>query len=826
MIDGFLQDLKHGARMLVKNPGFTLVAVASIAIGVGANAAMFSLADGLVLRPLQVPQAGEIVAVSAIAPRANESFASNRLLSYPDYADLRDRAQSFDGLLAYRVEVASFATSREQPAQSRLGLVVSGNFFDVLKLQPALGRFFRPDEDQIPGRDAVIVLAHETWTDQFGSDPGVVGRQIRLAGLDFTVIGVAPASFSGMHLALPPAYYVPIAMSPRLPGSPPEVLQQRQVRALDVRGRLKPGVSLEQAREETSLIARALEESYPDSNRNYGLLVRTAFDARLEERGQSAPTAFMLMTLALAVLLVACANVAGLLMSRAPVRERELALRLAIGGGRLRVTRQLITESFILAAGGAAAGLALGYGGIAFFRRLPLVSDIGVRLTFELDRRVIVVGIVLAALSTLLSSLVPAWRATHTSDLAQALRHGRASLKRQSRLWGRNGLVAGQVALSLMLLTVTVFLFRAFEAELGRPGFRTEQMLLASFEPSLARYDASRAESFYTRLKDRARALPGITSVGMSSVMPLNQDYRDPVFIVPDGFQLPSGTENVIVLSARIDEGYLDAMAIPLVTGRGIQASDTASTPRVALVNQAMADRYWPGQSAIGKRVRLVSRVGQPWAEVVGVTSNSKYNWIGEAPTPWMYLAQRQDIGVRTTLVLALSGGASASVAPALRSIVQEIDPNMPITSVRTMEDFYFGNATGVVRTLIAVTGGMGLLGLLLALVGLYGLVAYAVARRTREIGIRMAVGAQASSVQRMVLRHGLVLSASGVALAVIGSLAAGNALRAIFPTAGAIDTATYLLVVPLLVAVTLFAAYIPARRAARIDPLMALRQE
>jgi predicted permease len=824
MIDGFLQDLKHGTRMLVKNPGFTLVAVASIAIGVGANAAMFSLADGLVLRPLQVPRAGEIVAVSAIAPRA-ESFASTRLLSYPDYRDLRDRAQSFDGLLAYRVEVASFATSREQPAQSRLGLVVSGNFFDVLQLQPALGRFFRPDEDQVPGRDAVIVLAHETWADQFGSDPGVVGRQIRLAGLDFTVIGVAPASFSGMHLALPPVYYVPIAMSPRLPGSPPEVLERRQARALDIRGRLKPGVSLEQAREETSLIARALEESYPDTNRSYGLLVRTSFDARLEERGQSAPTAFMLMTLAFAVLLVACANVAGLLMSRAPVRERELALRLAIGGGRLRVTRQLITESFILAAGGAAAGLALGYGGVAFFQRLPLVSDIGVRLTFELDRRVIVVGIVLAALSALLSSLVPAWRATHTSDLAQALRHGRASLQRQSRLWGRNGLVAGQVALSLMLLTVTVFLFRAFEAELSRPGFRTEQMLLASFEPSLARYDPARTESFYIQIKDRARALPGVTSVGMSSVMPLNQDYRDPVVIVPDGFQLPAGTENVIVLSSRIDEGYLDAMSISVAAGRGIQSNDTANTPRVALVNEAMAARYWPGQNAIGKRVRLVSREGQPWAEVVGVTSNSKYNWIGEAPTPWMYLAQRQDIGVRTTLVIALSG-ASASVAPALRSIVQEIDPNMPITSVRTMEDFYLGNATGIVRTLTAVTGTMGLLGLVLALVGLYGLVAYAVARRTREIGIRMAVGAQSSSVLRMVLRHGLVLSASGVALGVIGSIAAGSLLRAIFPAATAIDIGTFLLVVPLLVAVTLFAAYLPARRAARIDPLVALRQE
>jgi predicted permease len=498
---------------------------------------------------------------------------------------------------------------------------------------------------------------------------------------------------------------------------------------------------------------------------------------------------------------------------------------LAIGGGRLRVTRQLITESLLLAAAGAVGGLAFGYGAIAFLQQLPIVSDIGVRLTFVLDRRAIVVGIVLASLGALLSSLVPAWRATHAKDLAQALRHGRVSLQRHSRLWGRNGLVAGQVALSLILLTVTVFLHRAFQAELDRPGFRTERILLAGFDPALARYDTPRTESFYTTLKERVRALPGVTAVGMSSVMPLNQDYRDPVFIVPDGFQLPPDTENVVVLSSRIDEGYLDSMAIPLVAGRGIQTGDTATTPRVALVNQAMAARYWPGQSAIGKRVRLINREGQPWAEVVGVTADGKYNWIGEPPTPWMYLAQRQDLGIRSTLIVATSG-AAAALAPSLRDIVRDIDSNMPISSVRTMEDFYYGNATGIVHTLTAVSGSMGVLGLVLALIGLYGLVAYAAARRTREIGIRMAVGAHSSSVLRMVLRHGLVLSASGIVLGVIGSAAVGNLLRAIFPSAGAIDIATYLLVVPLLVVVTLFAAYFPARRAARIDPLVALRQE
>jgi predicted permease len=825
MIESIWQDLKHGSRMLVKNPGFTFVAMISIAIGVGANAAMFSLADGLVLRPLQVPRASDVVAVSAIAPRANENFISNRLLSYPDYVDLRDRAQSFSGLLAHAVTVASFATDRDQPAQTKLGLVVSGNFFDVLELQPALGRFFLPDEDRVPGRDAVIVLAHETWVDLFGSDPGAVGQQMRLAGTDFTIIGIAPAGFDGMNLALPPAFYVPIAISPALDRSPVDVLQQRNRRGLDVRGRLKSGVSLEQAREETALIARGLEQTYPDTNRNFGMLVRTAFDARLEERGPSAPSAFMLLTLALVVLLVACANVAGLLMSRAPIREREIALRLAIGGGRLRVTRQLITESILLAVGGGALGLALGYGGVAVLRQLPVVSDIGVRLTFDLDRRAVAFGMALAALSALLSSLIPAWRATHASDLAQALRPGRRDLQRFTRLWGRNGLVAGQVALALMLLTVTVFLHRAFQAELSEPGFRTERILLANFEPRLARYDAAQTEAFYTLLKEQARALPGVTSVGMTSVMPLNQDYRDPVTIVPEGFQLPRGADNLIVLSSRIDESYLDAMSIAVVAGRGIQSGDTANTPRIVVVNQAMATRYWPGQDPIGKRIRLVGREGQPWAEVVGVTADNKYNWIGEPPTPWLYLAQRQDLGSRSTLLLASSGDAAA-LASSLRGIVQAIDPNMPISSVRTMEEFYYGNATGIVTTLTAISGAMGVMGLLLALVGLYGLVAYAVARRTREIGIRMAVGAQSSSVVRMVLRHGLALSATGVVLGVIGSIGVGGLLRGVFPSAGAIDLATYLLVVPILVAIALFAAWIPARRAARIDPLAALRQE
>jgi predicted permease len=820
-----LQDLRHGARMLVKNPGFAVIAVVSIAIGVGANAAMFSLADGLVLRPLRVPRSSEIVAVTATAPRVGAAFIGGGGLSRPDYLDLRDRARSFNGLLAYSTMVTGFATRQDEPPQSTLGLAVSGNFFDVLALRPALGRFFLPHEDQVAGRDAVMVIAYDVWTNRFGADPMILGRHVSLGGMDFEIVGVAPERFEGMHLAVHPVYYVPYAMTaaPRL--GRPDVLDRRDIRGLTVKGRLKSDVSLAQAREETRLIAAGLESAHPGTNRGYGMLVRSDFEARLEERGPSAPGAFMLLTLAFVVLLVACANVAGLLMSRGPAREREIALRLAIGGGRGRVIRQLVTESALLALAGGLFGLALGYVAVDFFSRLPLVSDIGVRLIFELDSRAITVGVVLAAASALLSSLVPAWRVTRRVDLTSDLKAGTTGGGRGTRLWGQNALVAGQVALSIILLAVTVFLGRAFERELRQPGFRTTQMLLSSYEPYLARYDERQTKAFYRELKARVLGLPRVTSVGMTSVMPLNQDNREATTIVPEGIELPPGMNSINVLSSRIDEGYLSTMTIPVMRGRGIESTDTEETPRVAVINQAMAQRYWPEQNAVGKRLRLVSRDGQPWAEIVGVVANNKANFIGEAPTPWMYLAQRQDPGVRTTLIVATDGDSAALASP-LRGLVRDLDPSMPVSGVRTIEEFYRGNAIGIVTALVAITAGMGVLGLTLAMIGLYGLVAYVVARQTREIGIRMAIGAQRGSVLRMVLQRGLWRAAWGAAFGIAGCLAVSRLLRAVFPTVGSIDVATYATVITILAAVTLLASFIPAHRAAHIDPLRALRQD
>jgi len=375
------------------------------------------------------------------------------------------------------------------------------------------------------------------------------------------------------------------------------------------------------------------------------------------------------------------------------------------------------------------------------------------------------------------------------------------------------------------VLTVTVSLFRAFQIEVSQPGFRTERMLLSTFDPQLARYDDGQADAFYTRLKERVRALPGVQSVGMTSVMPLNQDNRQSVVIVPEGFQMPRGIESMTVLGSRIDEGYLSTLGVRIVRGRGVEVTDTGETRLVVLINEAMATRYWPGQDAVGKRVRFVNRTGQPWAEIVGVTANNKFNFIGEAPTPWLYIPQRQDTGKRSTLVVA-SAGASGSIGTAIRDVVRDLDPNMPVSGLRTIEEFYYGNAIGTVLVLVRVVGGMGVLGLALAMIGLYGLVAYAVARRTREIGIRMAVGAKPSVVLRDVLRHGFLLAGSGMVLGAAGCVAAGGLLRRVFPNVGGIDLTTYLIVVPLLVAVTLVASYVPAHRAARIDPLRALRTE
>ena len=838
MVTTLWQDLTHGARLLRKNPGFAFVAMASIAIGVGANAAMFSLADTLVLRPLTVPRASEIVTLSAVVPTSGFLSPTSSALSYPDYEDVRDQARSFASLLAFRLIVASFADRADQPAQRKFGMAVSGNLFDALGIQAARGRALTPEDDRVVGRDAVVVLDHALWQQQFAADPGIVGRRIRLGGVDMTVVGVMPDGFTGPDQFVQPSFYVPFAIMPALTsGSAVVELTKRDVHNIAVKGRLKPGVSIEQAAQEVSLIAANLARAYPDTNRNQGLTVRTEFDERVQARPQLAVMALMMLTLSMIVLLVACANVAGLLVSRAPIRAREMALRLAIGAGRLRVTRQLMVESLLIAVGGGAVGLLVGSAVIAFLRQIQVPTDVPLKLTMDLSDRVLVVGFVLATLSAVASSLIPAWQSSRT-DLVGQLKNQGVSDQRRQRLWGRNLLVSGQVGLSLVLLTAAVFLYRAHQSEYGRgPGFRTDHLLLMSFQPDLAGYDTARAARFQDMLRDRAAALPGVRSVAFTSSVPFDGISIENTAVAPEGFQLPEGASFVRVRSARVDAGYFDTLGIRVTSGRAFRSTDTTETPRVAVVNETFASRYWPGSVAVGKRFRLTpptggaagqaGGAGEPWIEIVGIAADTRYRALSEAPTPFVYYPLAQNPAPDSTVMLQTDADP-ASVAAPLRAAVRALDPNMPVFGVQTMEEFYRASALNVGNMITQTAGAMGLVGLVLSVVGLYGLVAYAVNRRTREIGIRMAVGAQSGTVLRMVMRHGLLLAGFGTVGGLLASAVTGSLLRAVFPfpNVPGVDVMTYVIVVPTLLGVTLLAAYLPARRAARIDPLLALRQE
>jgi predicted permease len=825
LLETIWQDARHAVRVLAHNPGFSLMVIVSIAIGVGANAAMFSAADTLVLRPLTVPRPGDIVELDTLVSRTGFQSPTSSALSYPDYIDVRDRTRSFSSLMAYQVIVAGFTDRSDQPARRKFGMAVSGNMFDSLSVQAALGRAFGVEEDRVPGRDAVVVLDHDTWQQDFGGDHTILGRSIHIGAVEMTIIGVMPPGFTGPDQFVRPGYYIPLAMLSRVNQGMPDELTRRGTRNLAVKGRLARAVSVAQADAEVRQLAANLERQYPETNRTLGFTVRKEFDARVAARPQLAVMAAMLMALAIVVLLVACANVAGLFASRAPVRAREMALRLAIGAGRPRLIRQLVVESLWLAAGGGILGLVFGYGVISTFRRIQILTDVPLKLTFELDQRVVFVGLTVAVFSALLSSVVPAWRSSRV-DVVTTLKATTGEPPRV-RLWGRHALVCGQIAMSLVLLTIAVFLFRGYQSEFGRgPGFRTARMLMMTFDPQLVRYDQARTDDFYRLLTERAKGLPGVVSVTLASVVPLDQINIENTLISPEGFEFPKGTEHVRVLSAHVDETYFETLGIAVVGGRAFRSSDTTDTPRVAVVNETTAARYWPGLNPVGRRFRLKD-AGDAWVEIVGVAANVKYRALGEAPNEFVYYARRQAPSSRNTLFVATTSGSASQAAP-LRELVRTIDPNMPVFDVRTMENFYDVSGVSSGRILVEIVGEMGAVGLLLAMVGLYGLVAYSVSRRTREIGIRMAVGANAGIVLRMVLRQGLIMAAAGVSLGLLGSIATSGLLRAAFPFPGIerFNLTSYAVVVPVLLATTAFAALVPALRAARIDPVIALRQQ
>ncbi len=488
------QDIRYGCRMLAANPGFTLVAVISLALGIGANTAAFSWADALLLRPLTVARPGEVVTVGSTM--SVEGF-SRVGASYREYLDIRDRSTSFDGLVAHTGMTSGLAATREAVPKLTLGLMVTGNFFSVMGVEPELGRNFRPEEDEVPGRDAVVILSHNLWQQHFGSDPSVLGRRVQLSGIEFTVVGVAPETFTGMNQFVRSDFYVPLMMWPRL-ASDPKVrpLEDRSIRSLTINGRLKSDVSLSRAQTELSVIGKDLERAYPETNRNRGMVVQTELQRRIAQSPPDATLIAMLTTLAAAVLFVACANVAGLLTSRAPARAREMAMRVAVGAGRGRLITQLLTESLLIAIAGGVLGLAVGYGGIRLFQLVQIPTDLPIALTFQLDRRALLFSLGVAVLSAILFGLAPAIQTSRT-DLAAVMKTGEAMVGRRRR-WGRSLLVGGQVAVAVVLLVLATFMYRGFQEQMSSgPGYRTDHLLMMSFDPSLVRFSDEETRRFY-----------------------------------------------------------------------------------------------------------------------------------------------------------------------------------------------------------------------------------------------------------------------------------------------------------------------------------------
>jgi len=811
------QDLRHGLRLFARAPGFTAVAMLSIGIGIGTNASIFSIADALLFRPLGIREPDRLLSLDVSRPGEGNGIGQ---VSYPNYRDFRERASGFDGVIAYQLATFSFAASRDVVPDMRMGMEVSDNFFDVIGVVAAIGRTFAVDEARVAGRDPVVVLGHDFWQGELGGDRSIVGRALWINGVGFKVIGVAPERFTGMDQYIRPAFFIPAVTAPRLGGTDADPIDDRDARAFEMRGRLKNGVSRRQAQQETEAAWAGLVQQYPDVNRNLAVTLRTDLEARLRQSPEDAQLMLMLLTLVSIVLAIACANVANLLLGRARARSREVGIRLALGVSRGRLFRQLLTESALLAACGCVLGLLLAQ---TQLKPIQIPTDLPVVIEPHLDLRLLLFTLAVTAASTLLFGVAPAWQSLRT-DLIAALKRS-APVSTRLRMPGRSALVVAQIALCFALLVAAGIVLDGFRRSLTlNPGFRTDHLLAMTVDTSLVGRSNEESVRFLRELVDRAQSVPGVASATLTGALPLDQS-REGENVVPEGYSLPPGQEALAVMTATVGDLFFETIGTRLLRGRGFSSAERADTQPVVVVNQQFAQMYWPGQDAIGKRIRLAGDA-TPWMTVVGIAQTGTYVFLAEPPRPFVYLPLAQHSRSRMTLVVQSTAADPAPLVAPLRDIVRELDPKQPLYNVRSMASFYEQRALSMARGLVQTVGTMAGIGVVLALIGLYGLIAYSVACRTREIGIRMAIGASRADVMRMVLRQGLVLTGIGLACGGVASVLVTRALQSGLAGLGGAHWPLVVLAPTALILMTLIATYIPARRASRVDPLVAVRNE
>lgn len=815
------QDVRYGARMLLKHPGVTIVAVLALALGIGANTAIFSGVSAFILRPLPVPQPDQLVRPFEVT----EDRGHADEFSYPDFADYRDQNTVFEGLVAENMTQA--AISAENQNDVIWGQVVSGNFFDVLRVKPILGRTFAPEEDKTVGTHAVVVIGHSLWRRRFNSEPNIVGQTINLNDRAYNVIGVAPEFFKGTKFGLALDFWTPMMMVEELDRSPKQ-LSERDSHWMNVLGRLKPGVSRAQASAEMSAIAQRLNQAYPNERAaTTRAVVQTEIDGRWGGGATIMKSAAAIaMAIAGFILLIACANVANLLLARAASRRREIGVRLALGASRARLIRQLLTESMLLSLLGGGFGLLLAYwvSGLmhGFIPVLPynVVNDF-----FSLDGRALIFTLLVSLSTGLIFGLAPAWHASNPEIVPVLKGDANAGQGgRQRRFTLRNSLVVTQMALSLVVLVCGGLFIQSFRnAQKMDPGFAARGVLLTSLNPELVGYDEARTKSFFTQLIERAKGLPGVQAASVARLIPLGDSSNSNGPILKEGETLAPGSAGRSIMNNVVSPDYFKTLQIPLLAGRDFDESDRKGVQRVIIVNEKMAQVLWPDESAIGKRIFVGPNSPDP-IEVVGVVQTGKYRALAEEPKPFYYspMAQRGSSGM--TLMVRTSGDPGALVN-AVRNEVQAIDRRIPLFAIKTM-DQHMTWALWAPNMAATISLAFGVLALLLSAVGLYSVMAYIVSQRTREVGIRMALGARRADVLKLITREGMKLAVIGVVIGFVLSLALARVLSSVLIGVSAYDVTTFILV-PLLLAVVAFVAcLVPARRAARVNPLVALRYE
>ena len=811
--DEFVQDVRFGTRMLLRTPGFSFLAILCLTLGIGTNAAALSWIEGILVRPYPlVAHQDRMFALIG----TTRGVPGHNGLSYPDFVDLQKNATLFESFIVDRISGTTLSVG-DRAERAAVG-IVSANYFDALGVRPILGRGFRPEEANGRNAHPVTVISYRTWQDRYNFDPNIIGRTQQMNGVQHTIVGVAPEKFHGTFVGYSFNFWVPTSMQETFDTTGYK-LEDRGGRWIEGYAFLKPGVTRQQGQAELNSIAQRLENDFPDTNRGHELQILPLWKTPFNGAGNMSPTLAITMAVVFFVLLIACANVSNLLLARSLLRRHEMTMRLALGAGRRRLIKQLVTEGLLLSLIAAAGGIAVAYwcrNALVLAFPTP-VAGLVIDYPGQIDWRVLAASTGICLVATVFFALVPAVHASHV-DLSGALKsEGGGVVSGSSRSRLRSALVLVQIALSFVLLAGTALLLQSLvKMRNASPGFNPN-VVVSVVDLFSAGYKVDGARNFHTQLLDRVRTLPGVESAALTRVIPFSYNVFSSAPIEVDGYQ-PPPNEQPTVDYVQISEDYFSTLGIPIVSGREFTRNDDENTPPVAVINQTMAAKYWSGKDPVGQRVKVKDK----WLQIVGIAKNANYRSKSETPTPFFYVPLRQNFGVQNAMLM-LTRETPGAMMNAIAHEVHALDTNLAPLIVDRLQDQIdqISYSQRLAVTLVALFGGMALF---LAAIGLYAVMSYSVSQSTRELGMRMALGADVKSVLGLVISRGLRLTAAGIVIGVAAAIVLTRLMANLLYKVSPYDPVAFLSAFVILIGVALIACLVPARRATRIDPVRALR--